>query len=471
MSGLSRQELVIVIAMGVGTVIVLAVLGGIVISSMTPLMQQQARQTASVPTDTPRPTIVAFPTWTPEPTAIPQVVPTVELRPLENDSVLDQVEADVSAARLLLPGSAVPRWSVPRRYLHARYGDMLESEGWQTALSSLSTAWAALDFIPPNTDLTPILRDIYAEQVYEYYDPETGEIYVLHDIDTSAPLGRTAYAHAYDHALQDQHFGLVGLGLLVSESFSYDDRLLAINGLVEGDAALLQEHYIATYLTYPEQVQVEQDLRRLGSSVLHSAPRVVSELFQFPQKAGASFAKALHDSGGWDAVNAAYASPPVSTEQILHPQRYLAGDQPVSILLPSLAHVLGDDWRLAYDGTAGELLLRLYLENRLGAEEAAVAAEGWGGGRCAVYRNDVANQSVMLLHVVWDTAADAREFRDAYVGYADGRFGHAADQAEGGMTCWEGDDVLCVAQAGDVVIVGLGPDRETVDKVMAVAIP
>ncbi len=471
MSGLSRQELVIVIAMGVGTVIVLAVLGGIVISSMASLVQQQARQIASVPTDTPVPTIMAFPTWTPEPTATPYAMPTAGLRPLEDDSVLDQVEADVSAARLLLPGSLVPRWSVSRRQLRARYDDVLESEEWQAALSSLSIAWAALDFIPPNTDLTPILRDIYAEQVYDYYDPETGAIYVLHDVDTSAPLGRTVYAHAYDHALQDRHFGLVGLGLSVTESFNYDDRLLAVNGLVEGDAALLQGQYVVTYLSYPEQVQVEQDLRRLGSSALHSAPRVVSELFQFPQTAGANFAEALYNSGGWDAVNAAYASPPVSTEQILHPQRYLAGDQPVSILLPSLAHILGDDWRLAYDGTAGEFLLRLYLGNRLGAEEAAVAAEGWGGDRYAVYRNDVAGQSVMLLHVAWDTVADAGEFRDAYVGYADGRFGHAADQTVGGVTCWEGDDVLCVAQAGDVVIVGLGPDRETVDSVMAVSIP
>ena len=139
--------------------------------------------------------------------------------------------------------------------------------------------------------------------------------------------------------------------------------------------------------------------------------------------------------------------------------------------MPSLENVLGDEWHPAYDETLGELMLRIYLENHLDPSEAGVAAEGWGGDRCAIYRNDTTSGSVMLLHTEWDTVADATGFREAYQSYADARFEHTVDDTEGSVACWEGNDVLCLIRAGDTVVAVLGPDRETVDKVLEVSIP
>jgi hypothetical protein len=476
MSSLSRQQQLIIGAMGIATVVILAILSCIVYTSMSSLPRTQDKE-AQIPEPSPQGTpdlgTVLFPTWTPEPTSTPYVAPTAAPRPLDEDTAadLDQVETDVIAIRLLLPQTPVPRWSTSRRQLRSRYGDVFASEEWQQGLSSLAVALETLDFVSADTDLTSILEDISIEQTPSYYDPATQGIYLLHDIDPTSPYGRVLYAHSYDHVLQDHNFDIDSLGLPVSELFQYADRALAVTSLSEGDAALLQDQYLATHLTEPEQIRAQQDAQRRSDSSLNSAPRVINELYLFPHTAGKEFAQALYDFNGWQAINDAYANPPASTEHILHPESYLDRDQPVPILVPSLANILGDEWHLAYDETLGEFMLRVYLENRLDSAEASVAAEGWGGDRCAVYRNDTTGGSVMLLHTVWDTVSDAAGFSEAYGTYATARFGHSADDIEGGVACWEGSDVLCAVQTLDTVIAVLGPDRETVDKVLAVSVP
>jgi hypothetical protein len=476
MSSLSRQQQIIVAAMGVATVILLALLGCSVISGLSSLPETQDKKvqaTGSSPLETPDLSTPLFPTWTPEPTSTPYVAPTAAPRPLSEESAatLDQVETDVIATRLLLPTTSVPRLSTSRRQLRSRYGSVFESEEWQEGLSSLVVALATLDLMSADTELTPILKEISVEQTASYYDPENEGIYILHDIDPTSPYGRVLYAHTYDHVLQDHNFGMDALALPVTELFQYADRPLAVTSLTEGESALLQEQYAELYFSDSDRFQAQQEALRRASSALDSAPRVIRELYQFPHISGKDFAQSLFDYNGWKAINDAYANPPASSEHILHPESYLYRDQPVPILVPSLANILGSEWHLAYDDTLGELVLRLNLENRLDNAEASVAAEGWGGDRCAVYKNDATGGTVMLLHTEWDTVADAVGFSGAYESYAEARFGHTVDDTEGGVACWEGSDVLCVAQTGNTVIVVLGPDRETVDKVLVVSLP
>jgi hypothetical protein len=84
----------------------------------------------------------------------------------------------------------------------------------------------------------------------------------------------------------------------------------------------------------------------------------------FPYMSGMEFAQSLFDRGGWDAIDAAYANPPVSTEQILHPDRYPA-DQPVTVELPDLQSVLGDGWTELYTNVLGEWYTYLILSQNI----------------------------------------------------------------------------------------------------------
>jgi len=120
-------------------------------------------------------------------------------------------------------------------------------------------------------------------------------------------------------------------------------------------------------------------------------------------------------TGGWAAVDALYGNPPVSTEQILHPDAY-PGDRPVPVALPNeLAARMGAGWTTEQRDTLGELQLRVWLEAGGGPAwkpTADAAAAGWGGDRVELLRAP-GGAWALVLKTVWDGAADAHEFTAA----------------------------------------------------------
>ena len=83
----------------------------------------------------------------------------------------------------------------------------------------------------------------------------------------------------------------------------------------------------------------------------------------FPYSEGLAFVERLRAEGGWDAVDAAYADIPTSTEQILHPRKYLDRDEPSAVALPDPTVALGQEWRVVDEDTLGELQMALLLAN------------------------------------------------------------------------------------------------------------
>lgn len=468
MKGLTKIQRVILILIAAGDILVL-LLACIIIGTGLPKQSDIAiAQPITLP-PTGTPTRTPIPTWTPTTTPTPYVPPTPTLRPLreEEAALLEQTEQETAALRDLPVLQPVPRWKITRVQLRQRYANVFVSDEWEEAARSLAYVFAALDFMSPDTDLVSLWEDSFSDWVAGFYLAEANEIYVVSDAYTIGAMERSIFAHEFVHALQDQHFDLTALGLDVTGEPEYGDRLLAVQALIEGDAELLQEQYIETFFSEQDKLDYVNAALKVTFTWTDSTPRVLSEVSLFPYEQGKAFASALYQQGGWQAVSDAYANPPASTEQILHPRQYLASDQPVSVSLPSLAEALGGEWRLIYDRPAGEFLLRLYLENHLDQTEAARAVEGWGGDHCLVYHNDTTGGTVALLQTVWDTSNDRREFLNAYLSYAEARFDHEADQTGDGLACWQGADALCVAWDEEVVTVALGPDQVTVDQVLA----
>ena len=135
-----------------------------------------------------------------------------------------------------------------------------------------------------------------------------------------------------------------------------------------------------------------------GVALGHAPPVLISSL-SFPYSSGYRFVETLYDAGGFEAIDAAWADPPRSTEHILHPERYLAGDAPQIVTLPPLTDTLGVGWELLEDDILGEFFLREYLDQQLAAAVAERAAEGWGGDRYAVYWNEATGGLVMALRL------------------------------------------------------------------------
>jgi hypothetical protein len=376
------------------------------------------------------------------------------------------VELEVPTLRGLYPLRSVSRWKINRYELQRQYGDLFVSDEWEAAAKSWVIVLAAFDFISPGTPLLDLWKNGFADSVAGFYMVETEEIYIVSDSYAFGATERLIYAHEFGHALQDQHFDLEVLGLNTTSEPKHTDRFLAIQSLIEGDAELIQEQYLEAYFSESDSIDLWNDILKTSFTWSDPPPRVLNEISLFPYTHGQDFVTFLYNEGGWQLVNDAYANPPVSTEHILHPERYLSGDQPIPVSLPPITDTLNSDWRLVYDGTIGELFLRLYLENQLGAEQAFVAAEGWGGDFCTVYHNETNGQTLSLARVTWDTTAEFEEFMSAYRDYVNARFGHSADQVTDALLCWEGADFLCIHRENDQVTMILGPDRDIVDRVL-----
>jgi hypothetical protein len=240
----------------------------------------------------------------------------------------------------------------------------------------------------------------------------------------------------------------------------------AIRSLVEGDASLLQQQYMMRYFKLDDLEEILEQIEETDSSVIDSAPTIVRESLLFPYEAGLTFVTALHADGGWPAVDAAYANPPLSTEQIIHPERY-PDDVPQIIALPPLTETLGTGWRLVYEDVFGEFQIQIHLEVRVLVPEAEIAAEGWGGDRFAVYWREDESAFVLAWHLAWDTTTDADEFFDTYTQFSEDRFGSApARQENKGRLWWSGDDALLLARNDqDETLIIIAPDEATLEAV------
>ncbi|NLG28279.1 MAG: hypothetical protein GX557_10235, partial [Chloroflexi bacterium] len=123
---------------------------------------------------------------------------------------------------------------------------------------------------------------------------------------------------------------------------------------------------------------------------------------------------AAYDTGGWAGVDALYAKPPTSTEQVLHPERYREGDEPQMIAAPPVTTTLGAGWQVLDADALGELGLQLSSAQLAGTALGEAAAEGWGGDAYVVLRNTDTGELALLLTTVWDTPAEASEFFRLY---------------------------------------------------------
>ena len=268
-----------------------------------------------------------------------------------------------------------------------------------------------LGLMPQDADLHQLVLDLYSEQVAGFYDSEKEELFLIAGSgDDLSALDEITLAHEFTHALQQQHFDIDSMLEAVEDN---SDASTALRALVEGDASVAQFQYLIAQLARERQIEALTGSRNVDSSAFDSAPYILRQSLVFPYDGGADFVTALQaTAAGWDAVDDAYSNPPASTEQVLHPQKYLSGEAPVEVSLPDAAAALGEDWEDVYSDVMGEFFIRTYLETRTTAPAAADAAAGWGGDRFALLQGPGDVYALVSL-LEWDTTQDAGEFLDA----------------------------------------------------------
>ena len=102
------------------------------------------------------------------------------------------------------------------------------------------------------------------------------------------------------------------------------------------------QRYLAERLTPAEQADAGLVASTQRTPERDAAPAVIRQSMLFPYEQGLRFVRTLYAQGGWDAVNDAYRDPPRSTEQLLHPERYLGDrDQPEKVEVADFAAARG----------------------------------------------------------------------------------------------------------------------------------
>ncbi len=468
---MTKQQRMIVILLGILNGLFLLCIAAVIIWSVQANgpIQQTAAVTPS-PTLTPTPTIP--PTWTPVPTPTPavEVLPTPTPRPLtaEETAMLDEIEAQVIVLRGLEARRDVPRTVLPGGQLRQRVESMVDDPEWSEQIRRLKVTLNAYGLLERDADLGVLWREVLGEQVAGFYDTEDETIYLVSDSGIDSAVDRLTFVHEFGHALQDQHFDLQALGLEQADRPQlYTEHLGAGMALLEGDAELLQVQYLEQVFTPGDLIEYQQAVARAPHVRFDATPRVLRESFLFPYRYGLVFATTLYEEGGWELVNSAYITPPVSSEQILHPELYLEGELPVEIGLPPLERVLGEEWAIVHEGAMGEFFLRLYLENWLDPTAVVTATEGWGGDYSVVYANEATGESLLVLRVVGDTPADNDEFLSTYLAWAEARYGGPGNARQGQVSCWQGLDALCVTLNDEGVTIVSGSNLALVETVWA----
>jgi hypothetical protein len=355
----------------------------------------------------------------------------------------DEVLKETSELRQLSIIKPVPSSTQSRAEIQRAIIKNLNEETSAADLHASEVFLKKLGLAPADFNYRDLMVRLLTEQVAGYYEPKTQQFHLADWIDADGQ--RPVMAHELTHALQDQHFNLRRFEKWPKGD---SDAELAAHSLIEGDATLAMVLYIAS-----NPLRALTFLKSIGtmagaSEELNKAPRAVRESLLFPYQEGLNWTRELYRLGGWKEVSEAFTTLPQSTEQILHPTKYLAHESPVKVVLPDLALILnarnrsqgsGDgrrnsttaasqrvsptpgsrpptpSWKRISSDVNGEFGLYLILDQFLNSPaESRRATAGWGGDRFDLYEN--AQGQVNYVSVsAWDTENDAREFFDAYV--------------------------------------------------------
>ena len=392
----------------------------------------------------------------------------------------DAIAATVSKLRGLPVKRPLVRSVVTREQVTRRVLERMDEEKSAQEILAEQRAFQRLGLLPAEFDYKKLVLDLLTEQIAGFYDPKPKALYLADWLPVETQ--KMVMAHEIDHALQDQSFDLLAF-LLAEEKNA--DATLARQALVEGDGVALMIEYIIAQLApdavaaiWAEPAIVDTMSAQLssqqGGAELARAPRVVREALLFPYLDGLRFVAAARRTGAWSVIDAMFARPPASTEQILHPEKYVTGEAPHALAARKLPALVGHT--PLWENVMGELMVRVLLEEHgVSADTARKAAAGWGGDRLQVLAPAPGKDSgaptdlVAVWWTSWDTEQDAGEAQAALSSAARTFASSRSKVNEGAYAPYRDatGDVTFVERRGTRIVVVFGAPPDAVKKLRA----
>jgi len=269
--------------------------------------------------------------------------------------------------------------------------------------------------IPKGFQIEPFLVELLTEQIAGLYDPKTQEFFIADWIGPAEQ--RVVMAHELTHALHDQHFHL---DPWLDAAKPNDDAELAREAVVEGSALAAMVDYL--FRGQPKGIRdlPELDAAQLLGDVdkspqLAKAPPYLRDELLFPYLAGTTFTqRVLRASTSWADFHKVFENPPVSTQQVIHPELYLSGVAPKKVTLPDFTPLLPRGWNKLDENVVGEFALRGLLKQFLGEARAARLSPSWAGDRYTIFEHRKSKQLLLVFRLRLASEADAARFFGSY---------------------------------------------------------
>jgi hypothetical protein len=312
------------------------------------------------------------------------------------ERTIREVLAVVSNLRELEPKGELRGRVLSRDEMMAYVRRQLRSDVPSVVVRASEQMLFALHAVPEDFDYEVAILSFLQAELAGFYDPKQKIMYLGRDLDPAEWY--ETLSHELVHALQDQHYDLAGL---TKWSLDAGDKLGAVHSLAEGDATsamfdvmLAPQGVRATDIAEDD---IESEARKLmqASPADPAVPPLVRRSMLAPYMDGLRFVQFLRRRGaskgvgeafwhsGWKGVDEAWRRLPASTEQLLHPEKWLSDEQPESIVVPGPP--ASDPSKLVYHDVLGEQSLRLLFEEWMPRGDAAKAASDWAGDRVAVF--------------------------------------------------------------------------------------
>jgi len=269
--------------------------------------------------------------------------------------------------------------------------------------------------VPNDFDLAKNTVDLLTEQAAAFYDYDKKKLFITDSTpsDTREPV----LAHELAHAIADQNYNLAKF---IRQGRKSDDGSTARLAVMEGQATWLMSEFLARKVGQslkdsPTLLAMMSSVNDGGSGqypVFDNSPLYLRLSLVFPYTKGMLFQNAVHDKDSQYGFAEVFLKPPVSTQQIMHPEKYFSGVKPTEPDLPD-PH-LPKGYKSLVGGTLGELEHSIMLEQFSGKETAEKLAPHWRGSTFALVENKKLGRVVLLYAVEWDTEDAARDYTSAY---------------------------------------------------------
>ncbi len=432
------------------------------------------------PTQAPSPT--AVPTPTSEPTSAPStptpsstsenpILPTVPV-PLEEPNVENITARKLARAGIranIIRGLTLvaPLETVMERQLitSEEFRQLIADvyEGRRDKIEGDQLLYETLDLMEPGTSLYDTLLTFSSEGTLGWFNLDEERQYVVLDSEGLSLAHERTYVNEYVNHLQAVNFDIMAK---YEATEGNEDARQALRAVLEGDSGIGEYIYATEHFTPEEQATSILEPSDEFRAAINFAPYIAIRNFIFPFAEGLDFAVQLFQSaGGWGALNQALETPPASTEQILHLDKYAAGEMPISVEMPDLGGALGSEWSHVRTDVLGELFITAWLETDFSQQAASIAATGWGGDAYSLFEGPNGH-GLLVLATVWDTEQDAEEFFAVVQQHAEARSNAAwsdSSVAPGAVSITLPDRVVHAEQKGSNVFLVYAPDATLIE--------